>query len=139
MDPNSLILFLSALAMVESGMNPDAIGNAGEKGVLQIQKICVDDINRILTYEEYKYDDRLSIFKSVEMFIIYTFYYAPCPDNFEQLARIWNGGPDGYRKESTVEYYNKVKEKAKSIKPDKFIEDAVLNSDIVQRLLNAAY
>lgn len=35
-------------------------------------------------------------------------------DAIEKMARIWNGGPNGYRKKATLPYWEKFKEIAKS-------------------------
>ena len=50
--------------------------------------------------------------KSKEMFFFYTDHYMKAYglEGPEARARIWNGGPRGYRKESTEQYWEKVKE-----------------------------
>ena len=50
--------------------------------------------------------------KSKEMFWFYTNHYMKAYglEGDEARARIWNGGPRGYRKESTEKYWEKVKE-----------------------------
>lgn len=82
-------------------------------GVLQIRPIMVDDVNRILRIQgidrTFTYKDRYSKDKSIEMFIIYVSYYATEDlDNHEYIARIWNGGPDGYYQNATKQYWYKV-------------------------------
>lgn len=119
---------LDAIEQVESGGDPNAIGDGGDAiGSYQIHKIYVDDVNRILKKEGYskKYDyaDRLDSFSSRVMTIIYCGYWHNeyFPDKYfgvkssidletaERLARIHNGGPDGHKKDSTKPYWQKVK------------------------------
>lgn len=108
-------LFLDSLAFVESGGNPRAVGDGGKAiGLFQIWKIYVDDVNRILGKPVFDYVDRLDSDKSRAMVRIYLKHYASekrlgRPVTFEDMARIHNGGPDGWRKESTKKYWRKVK------------------------------
>lgn len=41
-----------------------------------------------------------------------------CP-TAETYARIWNGGPDGWKKRSTVKYWKKVKKEIRTRQNDK--------------------
>lgn len=106
---------VQALIMVESSGN-DSAYNASEDavGCLQIRRVMVKDINRILKKQgedkHFKLKDRWDCDKAVEMFEIYTDYYHPNSTD-EVIARNWNGGPRGYEKESTIKYWNKVKGK----------------------------
>ena len=53
---------LHALKMAESGCKSDAIGDNGNAvGILQLQKVYVDDANRIIGYAKYKYNDRYCV------------------------------------------------------------------------------
>lgn len=116
---NIPIWIIMALIAVESGGNNQAIGRnaAGqpvEYGCLQITKACVEDVNRILGAEIYSFPkDCLDRGKSVEMLKIYLGHYATKerlgrePD-IQDLARIWNGGPDGYKEPETKDYWRKV-------------------------------
>ena len=108
---------IDAIISVESSGGKQIYGdtNLGEPsvGVLQIRPIMVDDINRILKLrgldKKFSYNDRYSKEKSIQMFLIYTNYYAfEHLDNHEHIARIWNGGPDGHRQYATLNYWNKV-------------------------------
>ena len=38
---------------------------------------------------------------------------------YEVYARIWNGGPDGWKKRSTLKYWKKVKKELKKKKKSK--------------------
>ncbi|MFW6243394.1 MAG: hypothetical protein ACOC2W_04475 [bacterium] len=91
-----------------TGFNPDE--NAA--GLLQIRPIMVDEVNQILGFEKYKYVDRWSKQKSIEMFKIYQKFVNPNFDE-ELAARYWNGGRTGNIKSSTDRYvklYYKHKE-----------------------------
>ena len=100
---------LNAIEQVESGGRADAVGDSGSAvGAYQIWKICVDDINRIKGKKIYTYQDRLNKTKSRQMCEIYIDHYGKGMDDISK-ARIWNGGPRGYKLKSTVKYGNKVK------------------------------
>jgi hypothetical protein len=99
---------LYAIEQVESNGRTDAIGDSGKAaGCLQIHKIMVDDVNRILSRTEFTYADRLSRQKSFAMARIYLNHYGK-GKSIEQQARIWNGGPNGHKKQSTLQYAAKV-------------------------------
>ncbi len=99
-------------------------------GAYQIHKDYVDDCNKIAggdsswaSNNTYTYGDRWNRDKSREMTWLYLDYYSKkvinsdpqllnyCPQIkwFELMARIHNGGPNGWKKESTKEYWLKVK------------------------------
>jgi hypothetical protein len=100
---------IPALIKVESNGNNFAIGDRGNAvGCLQIWKIVIDDVNRILKEDKYTYTDRLSRKKSIEVCRIYLTHYAKDKTE-EQAARIWNGGPRGHTKEATKKYWEKVR------------------------------
>jgi hypothetical protein len=100
---------LYAIEQVESNGRTDAIGDGGRAaGCLQIHKIMVDDINRILGRAEFTYADRLSRQKSFAMARIYLNHYGK-GKSIEQQARIWNGGPNGHKKAATLKYAEKIK------------------------------
>ncbi len=104
-------------------------------GAYQIHQIYVRDVNRILALHGissvYSYGDRYNKGKSRAMVMLYTEYYGTRAwdeiwelgifetDNkqegfmkyFELMARIHNGGPDGYRNPKTKAYWLKVKER----------------------------
>lgn len=82
-------------------LNHDAIG------VLQIRPMMVDEVNRLIGSNEYTYSDRWDSIKSIEMFKIFQDTYNPNYD-FHKGCRIWNGGPTGHHKESTLGYLDKA-------------------------------
>jgi len=111
-----LQILIAALIIVESDGNPNAVGDKGQAiGILQIHPICVQDVNRILGEEKYTLIDRLDPIKSVEICIVYLNYYGK-DKSVEQLARIWNGGPKGFKRKSTLPYWDKVKKVIEEIK-----------------------
>ena len=103
---------------VESGFNPRAVGDRGQAvGIAQTWKVAVDDVNRILGKKAYVYEDRLDPQKSREMIKIYLSHYGRAYQRAtgrkadeEALARIWNGGPKGWAKGKTAEYWRKAKD-----------------------------
>lgn len=97
-----------AVALVESGGDPCAIGDGGQAvGILQIHPIMVADVNRIIGERRYTLADRRDVRKSVEMFVLYVLHYWP-DGGPEQWARGWNGGPDGPEQSETKGYWRKV-------------------------------
>ena len=99
--------FIPALIQVESEGNPNALGKNNDRGILQITPILVKEVKRISGLA-YTHDDAWDPEKSIEMFYIIARKYCPEQD-FEKMARIWNGGPRGHTKECTIAYWNKVK------------------------------
>lgn len=103
---NSIILtLLIAINAVEShnGLTSD--------NQLQIREICIEDVNRIYG-TTYNMSDVYDLETSKEIAVLYLKYWGkkakPNPD-YETLARIWNGGPNGWKKQSTKKYWKKVK------------------------------
>ena len=115
LDPCSVLLLIEALCLVESGGDPNAVGDDGEAlGILQIHRVYVDDVNRILRDDIYSHNMRMSPWCSKQMFRTYVEHYATenrlgRPPTLEDLARIHNGGPDGYKQDRTLPYWRKVK------------------------------
>ena len=107
---------VTALILVESRGNDSAIGDrhlVGEEavGALQIRPVMVREVNRILKIQKsdkrYKLRDRFDREKTLEMFYIWKNYHHQDSD-FETIARNWNGGPRGYKRNSTLRYWKKV-------------------------------
>ena len=98
---------IDAVIHVESRGDINA-HNVGEDavGVLQIRPIMVQEVNRVLGFDKYTLQDRWDKQKSIEMFNVIR-ENTPNPTN-EKVARNWNGGPNGYRKNSTLKYWDKV-------------------------------
>lgn len=104
---------IAALIAVESGGNDLAIGDGGRAvGALQIHAAVVRDVNRIAG-THYSHSGMTNRAAAVEVCRIYLTHWATearlghAPTD-EDRARIWNGGPNGYAKESTKTYGTKV-------------------------------
>lgn len=99
---------IEAIIYVESRGDVNAY-NAKENavGCLQIRPIMLREVNRLLGYNKYQLVDRLNKVKSIEMFNVIK-EHTTNPTN-EKLARNWNGGWNGYKKQSTLKYWHKVK------------------------------
>lgn len=105
----TLLVLLTALRAVESSNGLTAHNQ------YQIRDCCVQDVNRIYgtTYTMHDAYDRR---RSEEIALLYLDYWGreyqkavkKAPD-YEVYARIWNGGPDGWKKESTKPYWKKVR------------------------------
>ena len=110
--------FINALIQVESRGHDSIIGDkhlVGNEavGALQIRPIMVREVNRILKIKKsdkrFKLKDRFSREKSIEMFMIWKNYHHS-DDEFETIARNWNGGPKGYKSSRTEKYWVKVQQ-----------------------------
>ena len=115
--------FRDAIKQVESSGNENAVGDNGRSiGPLQIQRSYYNDAverNPSLqsgkyagyTYENCKGPGSFEYSRAVAE--SYMNRYATegrlghCP-TFEDMARIHNGGPNGYKMEATVKYWEKV-------------------------------
>ena len=101
-------LLISAMMLVESGGDAGAIGDGGRAlGVLQIHAGVIVDVNcRFGT--AFLHEDALDPVKAKEICRLYLKAYAPARASPKTLARIWNGGPTGHKKASTLKYWKKV-------------------------------
>lgn len=109
---------IEALILVESGGDDDAVGdlNLQDKayGPLQIRQPAVADYNR-WHGTQYRAEDCLGSRElSVQICKSYLSRYATekrlgREPTAEDKARIWNGGPNGHKKSSTVGYAKKVR------------------------------
>lgn len=103
---------LAALIAVESGGNDRAIGDNGRAiGPLQIHAAVVEDVNRIhgTRYTHAQMHDRA---KAARVCVLYIEHYAPGASP-EMQARVWNGGPRGSQRTSTVGYWVRVRKAMK--------------------------
>ena len=100
---------MDAITWVESGGNSRAVSGKS-CGAMQITPIAVQQCNLILKQrgekKRFTLNDRFSVTKSREMFVLIQSYYNPTND-VERAIRIWNGGPN-YKVKSTNGYYRKV-------------------------------
>lgn len=108
---------IPALEMVESKGKSHPIGsndNGNAKGILQIWDVVIQDVNRVYK-TNYVHDDAFDPVKARDICQKYLTHYGKVytrktgsPPTYKALARIWNGGPNGYTKPSTQKYWNKV-------------------------------
>ena len=94
---------VDALILVESSGNPKAFNKKENAvGCLQIRPIMVREVNRILRKQKserrFTKEDRWDCGLSKEMFYIWANYHHQV-SNDEIIARNWNGGPGGYKKQ----------------------------------------
>ena len=106
------------LKWVESENNPDAVGDyvngvPQSYGILQIKEIVIKDVNRKYG-TSYTHQDAFDVSCAEEIFDLYIKMWTAKlrkregrPATTEDIVRIWNGGPRGYRKHSTLKHYNK--------------------------------
>jgi len=118
---DSVDYLLESMILVESNGDSLAVGDTHMDtpsiGLLQIRRVMVKEINRILKKQgsmlRYSYSDRWSATKSVEMYYIWKeFHHQESSD--ETIARNWNGGTYGYKKKATIQYWAKVKNNLKN-------------------------
>ena len=100
---------MDAIIKVESEGNPNAV-SGNSVGVMQITPILVRECNNVLkkmkSSKRYTLDDRYSVEKSKEMFLLIQKYFNP-ENNVEKAIRSWNGGIK-YSVKATNKYYKKV-------------------------------
>jgi len=114
---------LEALIQVESKGNENAVGDKHlsrpSVGVLQLRPVMVREVNRILkkhkVKKKYTLEDRYSKEKSIEMFYIWQSFHH-LNDSDEVIARCWNGGPRGWKRNSTLHYWDKVQSEINKLK-----------------------
>lgn len=112
-----LMVLLPALILAESGGRDDAVGDGGRAvGCLQITEDRVAEMNREVGWDCYTLEERDSRLMSVRMCIRYLErngerYRVETgrKPTREVLARIWKGGPHGYKDPATEAYWLKVK------------------------------
>lgn len=100
---------MDAIIQVES--EGDRLAKSGNQvGAMQIKPILVKECNRILELQNSKkrfaLNDRYSIRKSKEMFLVIQSFYNTKND-VEYAIRSWNGGHN-YSQRATQRYYEKV-------------------------------
>lgn len=115
---------ITAMIQVESGGDDWAIGDTHLEnkayGPLQIRKPCVDDVNKAFDTNYEACDCLGNRALSVWICRRYMEIYATetrlgrKPES-EDLARIWNGGPNGWKRKSTEKYWQKVKKELEKL------------------------
>lgn len=115
---------IEAITKQESGGNLYAIGDKHlalkAYGPLQIRQPCVDDVNRVFG-TNYKAEDTLGNMQlSTFIFNKYLSIYATSKRLGREVtdqdrARIWNGGPSGWKHPSTLGYWRSVSKYLNSV------------------------
>lgn len=109
----TLLRLVAAISMVESHGNARA-HNPQEHAVghLQIRQCVIDDVNRLhlVAGGPFTLIDAYNPKLSIMMCEAYLRYWTLLTnqDSAESAARIWNGGPDGWWKLSTLPYWYKI-------------------------------
>ena len=98
-----------------SSVNGPTVGDGGAAlGPLQIHRGCWKDATEYDPAIGGRYEDVADIEYAVKIFRAYTARYATArrlgrtPTDTDR-ARIWNGGPNGYKKKATLGYAEKVR------------------------------
>ena len=111
----SLRKLLDAIRKVESNGDCSKIGKVGELGCYQIRECYWQDALEHDSSIGGEYEDVID--REYAEKVIYAFWnrYATekrlgRPVTDEDRARIHNGGPNGYKKTSTIKYWDKIKE-----------------------------
>ena len=117
----ALAPLFAAMAQVESD------DGRTSNNIYQISDVYIDDVNRIteissITVRQhgcrlpYSINDKFDRAASEAMMATYWLYYGTRymtltgeRPTVEVFARIHNGGPDGWKKPSTIKYWHKVK------------------------------
>lgn len=102
-------ILAAVLIAIESSGNDRAVGDNGQaRGALQIHREVVEDVNRVYGT---RYTHRQMHERKVALAVLdrYLWLYARPerlgrPVTNEDRARIWNGGPDGWRSRATDSY-----------------------------------
>lgn len=102
------------LKEVETNCNPDKIGDNGTAfGILQIRPLAIEDVNQKYG-THYTHQDAFDVICAEEIFELYLTIWGDKLEKregreatVEDIVRIWNGGPRGYRLKSTKEYFLK--------------------------------
>lgn len=115
-------VLLTAIMMVESGGEDYPKGsndNGKAVGAYQIHQGVLDDLDRVYGLE-FKHEDMHD--RHIARYVCYRYlrHYGRAyqkrtgkEPTTEVYARIWNGGPYGYKKQATLKYWAKVRKELK--------------------------
>jgi len=110
---NTILALLVAISLQESGGGVNR-WNPKERAVgeYQIRQLAVDDLNR-----HYGKDYKLEDFENRALARWAVLHYGKMygAETPEEISRIWNGGPRGMKKRSTIKYWNEVQEKMETV------------------------
>ena len=110
----NIAILILALTYVESGGNANAVGDNGKAvGIIQIHACVIADVNRVYQTNYRWPEDARDPAKSRTICELYIAHWGKVRfgeqgPTYEQAARICNGGPNGYRRNATIPYWNKV-------------------------------
>jgi hypothetical protein len=119
--PEEWNTFLQVLCKQESNNNPNAEGDIRNGrpqalGILQLWDIYVQDVNRMYPKRNFFHSDALNPKKAALITTLYLMGYGRNyakktgkQPTYEVLARIHNGGPNGWQKDATIRYWESVK------------------------------
>jgi len=107
-------ILLSALIMVESGGNDQAIGPKGELGPLQIMPSTLVDVERICGHR-FTREDAFVRDTASRIATIYLNHYASPrrlgrDPTLRDYALIWHHGPNGWARPEPSRYWRKVQQ-----------------------------
>ena len=116
---NTNAILASILMQVETGNRPLIGDNGRAIGPLQVHAAAVADVNRAFG-TTYKHRDMMDRDAAVAVFDRYLWLYAQPrrlgrPVTDEDRARIWNGGPNGWKRKATLGYAAKYRKEARRI------------------------
>ena len=104
---------ISALIIVESSGNDRAIGDQGRAiGCLQIHKAVVADVNKF-TGSHYRHQDMTNRAQARAVCEAYLTHYVTekrigRKPTIADFAKVWNSGPEGFKKTCSEKYAAKV-------------------------------
>ena len=111
----NIMTLILALIAVESNGNDRAIGDDGlAYGCLQLHAAYVQDAAEFAN-EDWTHEDAFDRETSIDIVLAYMARYATEArlgrlPNAQDIARIHNGGPNGYKKDATLKYWGKVRD-----------------------------
>lgn len=119
-------LLLTAMILVESSdrLHPNgndlARGAHGERGCLQVRQCVLTDVNKKFGLN-FKMSDMADRGKCMAVLDCYLYWWATPkrlgrPVTDRDIARIWNGGPNGWQDAKTLPYWRKVQKKMNQLK-----------------------
>ena len=122
MSAHFMTILINVLIAIEHPNTPAEAQRAWEReravGVMQIRPICIKQVNETYELRVYATFGRPLVVEDCQSEAISRWvavqYLTYCRDTFIEkngrnpsmfeLARCWNGGPNGYRRQSTIEY-----------------------------------
>jgi hypothetical protein len=110
----TLMQIILAIIAVESGGNDYAVGDSGKSyGCMQMTQAYVQDAADFANVD-WVHKDAFDRDKSIDIFLAYMSRYATPerlgrPVTSQDIVRIHNGGPNGYKKQATEKYWIKIK------------------------------